>query len=131
MLLRKAGLEEAFNYLQVARIRLYSGEPTGFADCKTNCRKALVSAIKAITGKENIREGVRIMAKQGYFGKTEEEFIATLENPLAKIYNLASKKGPHIPLPTFLESEFTLRLTEATVEFLAKLKINQMLEMDS
>jgi hypothetical protein len=125
-LLQQSGLGEAFGYLRNAQLRLSSGEPTGFADCKSNCRNALLSAIKAITGQENIREGIKIMRKQGYFGKREEEFFEALEDICSAVYQIQSKKGPHPPMPVQLESEFTFRLTEATIDFLEKCKIAKM-----
>lgn len=125
-LLNQAGLTEAFEYLSSARTRLNSGQATGFGDCKSNCRNALVSAIKAITGQEKVRDGIKVMSQEGYFGEREEDFFLALEKMLSAIYQVQTKKGPHIPMPVYLEAEFCLRLTEASIDFLARSKLAKM-----
>jgi hypothetical protein len=124
--LLQAGFQESYQYLQNARIRLGSGTPEGFADCIANCRNSLVSAVKAVTGQENVRNGIKEMAKQGYFGEREEEVFEALENFMAKLHNLLSKSGPHPPMPSKLQAEFALGLTEASLTFLANMKVTRM-----
>lgn len=59
-----------------------------------------MSALKALSGTENVREAVRILGKKEVIGEREEEFIKSLENLLVKITGVLSKKGPHPPMPT-------------------------------
>lgn len=105
------GLKEAAEYLRNARERYESGEPTGFADCKTNCRNALFSVVKNMTGKENIKEGLHLLAEDGMIGEREEELIEAFENFLVKFKGFLSKKGPHPPLAAREDAELSLKIT--------------------
>lgn len=114
------GLTEAMTYLRNARSRYDTKTPEGYADCKSNCRNALLSSIKALTGQENLREGARILGKNGTIGEREEELIEALGELLAKLHNLASKKGPHPPLSGDEEDALlVLSLTECVLIYLA------------
>jgi len=113
-------IDEALQYLETARRRLEEGTPTGFADCLSNCRNALVSTMKTLTGTENLREGVKRLKSQEKFGTAEEEFIDAWEGLLTKLYNLLSKKsGAHPPLPDDENNAVLgLEMTEAVIEYL-------------
>lgn len=123
--LLQAGFQESYQYLQNARIRLSSGTPEGFADCIANCRNSLVSAVKAVTGQESIRNGIKEMAKQGYFGEREQELFEAMEYFMAKLYNMLSKAGPHPPMPSRLQAEFALGLTDVSLTFLTNVKVTR------
>ena len=120
ILLSKLGLNESFIYLQSAQSRFDTKTPSGYSECKVDCRNALISALKALTGTENVREAVRILGKKEIIGEREEEFIESLENFLVKLIGVLSKKGPHPPMPTEEEAEFALRMTYAVLDYLAK-----------
>ncbi len=119
----RAGFQESYEYLRNARLRLRSATPEGYADCVANCRNSLVSAVKAITGQESVRNGIKEMTKRRYFGEREEELSLALENFMAKLYNVLSKAGPHPPMATRLHGELALGLTEVSVTFLANLRV--------
>lgn len=124
--LTNLGLSEAWTYLQNARARFETKTPAGYADCKSNCRNALVSCIKALTGQENVREGARILGKQGLMGEREEEVIKAFGELLAKLYSVASKKGPHPPLAMDEEdAELVLGLTTTILNFIANKAIKK------
>jgi hypothetical protein len=120
LLLDSLGLGEAIQYIQNARARFDTKTPTGYSDCKTNCRNAIVSAIKALTGKENIREGVKMLGKHGIIGEREEELIEAFADFLVKLHGVASKKGPHPPLATEEEdTQLVLNITENLLTYIA------------
>jgi len=124
--LNNLGLSEALRYLQNARARFETKTPEGYADCKTNCRNVLVSAIKALTGQENVREGIKILGKQGLLGEREEELIRAFGEFLAKLYSVASKKGPHPPLTIEEEdAELVLSLTTSILNYI----VNKAIKM--
>ena len=125
ILLSKLGLNESFTYLQSAQSRFDTKTPSGYSECKTGCRNALISALKALSGTENVREAVRILGKKEIIGKREEELIESLENFLVKLIGVLSKKGPHPPMPTEEEAEFALRMTYAVLNYLAKMVIRK------
>jgi len=127
-LMLSSGLKDSFDFLDNAKNRYNSNRPEGFGDCKANCRKALISAIKSLTGQENINEGLKILNKEKFFGKREKELIDTFGKFLSKLHGLQSKGGPHIPNPTQQDALFVLHLTQVTIEYLAQLKITKMLE---
>jgi len=120
ILLDRVGLGEAIQYLQNARSRFETKTPIGYSDCKTNCRNAILSAIKALTGKENVREGVKELGSQGILGEREEELIEAFANFFAKLHGVASKKGPHPPLATEEEdAELVLNITSNLLTYIA------------
>lgn len=119
--LANLGLTESMKYLQNAKARFDTKTAEGYADCKTNCRNALISCTKALTGQENLREGAKLLAKQGYFGEREEELIDSLGDLMSKLYNLASKKGPHPPLSEDEEDALlVLGMTENMLNYISK-----------
>ena len=117
--LQRIGLGESLTYLQNARARFETQTAEGYADCKTNCRSALVSAIKSLTGQEKLREGVKLLAKKGVFGEREMEFIDAFGDLLASLHSVASKKGPHPPLPDQEDSELVLGVTTSVMTYIA------------
>jgi len=120
IILDKLGLSESFRYLQNARARFDTKTAEGYSDCKANCRNALISALKTLTGEENIREAVKELGKQGILGKREKEFIESFGDFLGKLYSLASKKGPHPPLTAEEdEAELVLSVTTSILNYVA------------
>lgn len=120
VILNNLGLGEAMRYLQNARMRFDTKTPEGYSDCKTNCRNALVSAIKALTGKENIRDSVKELGKQGILGEREEELVNAFADLLAALHSVASKKGPHPPLTTEEDdANLILSLTTSFLTYIA------------
>jgi len=118
-ILDKLVFSEAYRYLKHAEDVLNTKTAEGYSDCKTNCRNALLSALKALTGEEKIREAVRELGKQGILGKREQEFIESFGDFLAKIYNLASKKGPHPPLTVEEDdAELVLGITRSILKYI-------------
>lgn len=120
ILLSRLGLNESFAYLQSAQSRFDTKTPSGYSECKTGCRNALISALKALSGTENVRKAVRMLGKKDVIGEREEELIESFEDFLAKLVGVLSKKGPHPPMPTEEEAEFALRMTYAVLDYLAK-----------
>lgn len=120
ILLNRLGLNEAFAYLQNAQSRFETRMPSGYSDCKANCRNALVSALRVLSGTENVRKAVKELAREGIIGEREKELIASFENLLVKLMGMLSKKGPHPPMPSEEEAEFALRMTNAVLNYLAK-----------
>lgn len=120
-LANKLGIHDALFYLENARTRFDAGGPSGFSDCKANCRNALISLMKGLTGTEKVREAVKELHRTGLLGEREVEVIDAIENLIAKLYGLASKTGPHPPPATEEDALFTLRLTEATLDYLIRI----------
>jgi len=104
---------ESYGYLHEAQARVDSKTAVGYSSCKANCRNALVSVLKTLTGKEDIREAVRELGKQGILGEREQEFIEIFAELLAKLYGLVSKKGAHPPM-TREEDDAKLALSITT-----------------
>lgn len=118
--LSKLGLSESLTYLSNAKSRFDTKTAEGYADCKSNCRNAMVSCIKALTDQENLKEGAKILGKKGLIGEREEELITVFGELLAKLHNLASKKGPHPPLSNDEEDALlVLSLTESILNYIA------------
>jgi len=118
--LSKLGLSESMTYLQNAKARFETKTPEGYADCKSNCRNSLVSCMKALTGEEKIREGAKLLKKKGIFGERESELIDIFGQLLTKLYNIASKKGPHPPLSSDEEDALlVLSLTQSILNYIA------------
>ncbi len=124
--LEKLGLSETLTYLQNARSRFETKTPEGYSDCKSNCRNALVSCVRALTGVENMREGTRILGKKGLLGDRESELVEALGELLAKLYNAASKRGSHPPLADEDETELVLTITSTVVNYMANRAIRSL-----
>lgn len=118
---KELGITEAFTYLANARARFDAGGEPGFSDCKANCRNAIVSLMRGLTGTENIHEAVKKLNEKGLLGEREKEVIDAIESLVKKLHGLASKTGTHPPLATEEDAHFTLRLTEAVVEYVVSL----------
>jgi len=97
-ILDKLAFSESYQYLENAKARLETKTAEGYSDCKANCRNALMSALKTLTGKEEVREAAKELGNQGILGKREQEFIESFVELLVKLHGLASKKGPHPPM---------------------------------
>ncbi len=124
--LEKLGLSETMTYLQNSRSRFETKTPEGYSDCKSNCRNALVSCVKALTGLDDMRKGARILGKKGLLGHREGELIEALGELLAKLYSAASKKGSHPPLADEDEAELVLAITSAAVNYMANRAIRSL-----
>lgn len=117
---RRLGIEEAATFISNARARFESGSPAGYNDCKASCRSAIVSLLTRLTGDSDPRDGVRSLAKEGVFGQREEDVMRAIEDLTGALVGLASKKGAHPPLAEASDAQFTLRLTEATFDFIVR-----------
>ena len=82
----KSEFNEAYIYLRNAQDRLNSYTAEGYSDCKTNCRCALISVLKVLTGKENVKEAVKELGNQGVLGEREEEFTKKFNELLVIIF---------------------------------------------
>ena len=124
----KLGLDESFAYLQSAQSRFDTKTPSGYSEYKTDCRNALISALNALSGTENVREAVRTLGNKGILGRREEELIESFTNLLVRLIGVLSKKGPHPPMPSEEEAEFALRMTYALLNYLAKRALRVRIE---
>lgn len=115
------GITEALTYLGNARARFDAGGASGFSDCKANCRNAILSLMRGLTGTEKIREAVKKLDQEGLLGEREAEVIKAIEDLITKLHGLASKTGTHPPLATEDDAHFTLRITEAVVEYIVRI----------
>lgn len=118
VVLDKLAFSEASQYIQEAKARFDTKTAVGYSGCKTNCRNALMSALKTLTGKEEISEATKELGKQGILGKREEEFIEIFGKLLVKLHGLASKKGPHPPMTIEEDdAELVLDITTAILNY--------------
>jgi hypothetical protein len=119
-LTKQLGISEAMTFLQNARSRFESGSPAGYNDCKANCRSALSSLITGLSGERDTRTGIKTLAARGDLGEREAESVQAIEDLVGALKGLASKKGAHPPLGDEVDAAFTLRLTEATCDYLVR-----------
>jgi hypothetical protein len=115
------GITEALTYLENARIRYEAGGSTGFSDCKANCRNAIASLMRGLSGTDKVRDAVKKLHQQGLLGERETEVVEAIADLITKLYGLASKTGTHPPLATEDDAHFTLRITEAVVEYIVRI----------
>ena len=66
--LDELALSESYEYLKNAKDRFDAKSAVGYSDCKTNCRNALLSVLRTLTGVEDTREALRELYKQGILG---------------------------------------------------------------
>lgn len=117
--LDRLALSESYQYLQNAQARFDTKSAVGYSDCKANCRNALMSALKTLTGKEEIREAAKELGKQGILGKREEEFIESFGELLVRLHGLASKKGSHPPMTrNENDAELVLGITTSILSYI-------------
>ncbi len=115
----KLVFSESYQYLENAKARFDAQSAVGYSDCKANCRNALMSTLKALTGKEEVKEAAKELAKQGILGKREEELIESFGDLLVKLHGLASKKGPHPPMTREEDdAKLVLEITTSIVNYL-------------
>ncbi len=115
----KLVFNEAYQYLENAKIRLDTKTATGYSDCKANCRNALMSALKTLTGKGEVSEAARELGRQGILGKREKEFTETFNKLLVILHGLDSKKGSHPPMERNEDdAELALNITTGVVNYL-------------
>lgn len=94
----KLAFNESYKYLENAKGRFNTKSAVGYSDCKANCRNALMSALKTLTGKEEVKEAAKELGNQRILGKREEEFTEYFGKLLGTLYGLDSKKGSHPPM---------------------------------
>lgn len=114
----KVAFNESYRYLKHAEEMLNTQTAEGYSDCKTNCRCALISALKTLTGKEDVRQAANELGKQGILGEREEELIESFGELLVKLHGLASKGGPHPPMTTERDdAELVFSITSSIVSY--------------
>ena len=124
--LDELAFSESYQYLENAKARFDTKSAVGYSDCKTNCRLALISALKTLTGKEDVREAVNELGKQGILGKREQDFIESFGELLVKLHGLASKKGPHPPMTREEEdAKLVLSITTSVLNYVTNQAIKQ------
>jgi len=124
--LDKLAFRESYQYLENAKARFDTKSAVGYSDCKANCRNALMSALKTLTGKEEVREAAKELAKQGMLGKREEEFIESFGDLLVKLHGLASKKGSHPPMTREEDdAQLVLGITTSIISYVTNQAIRQ------
>ncbi|HLW59607.1 MAG TPA: hypothetical protein VKV57_06730 [bacterium] len=116
----KLGITEAVTYLTNARRRFEEGTAEAMGDVKTNCRNAIESLIRTITGTTNFAKGKQALVKQGIFNQHEAAFVDALASLLEAFFNVTSRPGSHPPLPSREDASFVLQVTEATVQYVAQ-----------
>ena len=110
---------EAHGYLNNAKRRIKTKTPAGYSDCKTNCRNALLSILRELTGKERVREAAKELTNQGILGERESEFTETFEKLLGILHGLDSKEGAHPPMTrNENDAKLALNLTRDIVEYI-------------
>jgi len=116
---------EAHRYLKNAKRRIKEKTPEGYSNCKADCRNALMSALKTLTGEDTIKEAAKALHKQGILGEREEEFTKTFDNLLGILHGIDSKKGSHPPMTrNENDAELALNLTTSVVKYI----INQAIK---
>jgi len=124
--LDKLAFSESYQYIQEAKARFDTKTAVGYSGCKANCRNALMSALKTLTGKEKVREAATELSKQGILGKREEEFTETFEKLLVLLHGLNSKKGSHPPMTRNEDdAELALGLTTSILNYVTNEAIRQ------
>ncbi len=115
----KLAFSESYQYIQEAKARFDTKTAVGYSGCKANCRNALMSVLKTLTGKEDAREAAKELGKQGILGKREQDFIETFADLLVKLHGLVSKRGPHPPMTRNEDdAELALSITTSVVNYL-------------
>lgn len=116
--LDKLSLSESYRYLKNAEERFETKTAEGYSNCKADCRNALMSALKTLTGKDTIKEAANELHRQGILGEREEEFIETFDNLLVILHGIDSKKGSHPPMTRSEDdAEFALSITTSVVNY--------------
>lgn len=124
--LDKLAFSESYQYLENAKARFDTKSAVGYSDCKANCRNALMSALKTLTGKEEVREAAKELGNQGILGKREQEFIEGFVELLVKLHGLASKKGSHPPMTREADdAELVLSITTSVLNYVTNQAIRQ------
>ncbi len=117
--LDKLAFSESYQYIQEAKARFDTKTAVGYSGCKVNCRNALMSALKTLTGKEDVREAAKELGNQGILGKREQDFIETFADLLVKLHGLVSKKGPHPPMTRNEDdAELALSITTSILSYI-------------
>lgn len=124
-ILDKLAFSESYKYLENAKARLDTRTPEGYLNCKADCRNALMSALKTLTGKDTIKEAAKELHRQEILGEREEEFTKTFDNLLGILHGIDSKKGSHPPMTrNENDAELALNLTTSVVKYI----INQAIK---
>lgn len=115
----KNAFRESYDYLNNAKSRLETKTPEGYSDCKTNCRCALISTLKTLTGKEKVEEAAKELHRQKILGEREEEFITAFVKFLVLLHGVISKKGPHPPMTRIeYDAQFALDTTTIIINYI-------------
>lgn len=117
---QRLGIDEALTYLNNARRRMEEGTPEAMADVKTNCRNALQSLVLRLAGTTELKKATQILVQRNIFSKHEAKFVEALSTLLDAFFDVASWPGGHPPLPTLEDATFVLRVTEASVNYIAE-----------
>jgi hypothetical protein len=124
--LDKLAFSESYQYLENAKARLDTKTAVGYSDCKANCRNALMSTLKTLTGKEEVSEAARELGNQGILGKREKEFTETFNKLLVILHGLDSKKGSHPPMTREEgDAELVLGITTSILNYVTNQAITQ------
>jgi hypothetical protein len=125
-ILDKFAFSEAYKYLENAKARLDTKTLGGYSNCKADCRNALMSALKTLTGKDTIREATKELHRQGILGEREEEFTKTFDNLLGILHGIDSKKGSHPPMERSEDdAKLALNITTSVIDYI----VNQCMRL--
>jgi len=124
--LDKLAFSESYQYLENAKARFHTKSAVGYSDCKVNCRNALMSALKTLTGKGEVSEAARELGRQGILGKREKEFTETFNKLLVILHGLDSKKGSHPPMTREEgDAELVLGITTSILNYVTNQAIKR------
>lgn len=125
-ILEKLAFSESYKYLENAKARLDTKTPEGYSNCKADCRNALMSALKALTGKNTIKEAAKELHRQGILGEREEEFTKTFDNLLVILHGIDSKQGSHPPMTRSEDdAKLALNITTSVIDYIVNQSIRQ------
>jgi hypothetical protein len=126
VIIDKLAFTEAYKYLENARSRLGTKTHEGYSNCKADCRNALMSALKTLTGKDTITEATKELHRRGILGEREEEFTKTFDKLLGILHGIDSKKGSHPPMTRNAnDAELALNLTQSIMNYIISQAVKQ------
>jgi len=118
-ILDKTAFNESFDYLKNAQARFDTKTAEGYSNCKADCRNALMSTIKTLTGMNTIKEAAKELQRQGILGEREGEFIVTFDKLLGILHGIDSKKGSHPPMTRSEDdADFALGITTSVIDYI-------------
>jgi len=113
-------------HLEKANRLLEGNSNLDWGNAKAQARKALESLALGVTGKPSLKGLGQELKSRGLIGEREEEWIDRFDNLLGATYGLGSKKGGHKPDPTRSEARFFVDITNAIVNYVLSLLLNDM-----